>query len=230
MNSNEKTALIITTMNEIDGLRTVWNHIPFERFRRTLVIDGGSKDGTIEFLAEKKCEILTQSKPGRGNAIREAIEKITEDVIVLMSSDGNDDPRYIPDLLAKIAEGYDIVSGSRFVRGGRTDDTDDPLRLRRCGNRLFTTIVNLLWNWDYTDSTYGYRAFTREAWNKLKIEATKDETEFLMSIRAAKLDLKVCQIPMEEGVRVGGEVKARTLPTGWCFTKIIVRELFRHPY
>ncbi len=217
-------------MNEVNGLQAIWNQIPFERFRRALVIDGGSKDGTVEFLAEKKCEVITQSKPGRGNAIRQAVERITEDVIVLMASDGNDDPRYIPDLLAKIAEGYEIVSGSRFVNGGRTDDTDDPLGIRKCGNRLFTLIVNLLWNSDYTDSAYGMRAFTREAWNKLSIEATRNETEFLMSIRAAKLGLKVCQIPMEEGVRVGGEVKARTLSTGWCFTKIIVRELFRDPF
>lgn len=231
MSSIQKpTALLLTTMNEINGLRAIWDHIPFKLFQRTLVIDGGSKDGTIEFLTEKKCLVLIQAKPGRGNAIREAMEKIAEDVIVLMASDGNDDPRYIPDLLAKIAEGYEIVSGSRFAPGGRTDDSDDPFGVRRFGNRFFTTIVNSFWNSDYTDATYGLRAFTREAWNRLGIEAARNETEFLMSIRAAKLGLKVCQIPVEEGMRVGGEVKARTFPTGWCFTKIIVRELFRGSY
>jgi glycosyltransferase involved in cell wall biosynthesis len=144
-----------------------------------------------------------------------------------MASDGNDDPRYIPPLLAKIAEGYDVVSGSRFAEGGDTDDSDDPLGIRRLGNRLFTYLVNVLWKAEYTDSTYGMRAFTREAWSRLNMNATRNETEFLMSIRSVKLGLKVCQIPIVEGRRIGGEVKARSLTTGLSFVKIIIRELFR---
>jgi len=211
-------------MNEIDGLRSIWDRIPAEMFTRILVIDAHSTDGTQEFLAEKKCEILQQSKPGRGNAIREAMAHVTEDVIVIMASDGNDDPAYIPQLLAKIDEGYDLVSGSRFAKGGRTDDSDDPVGIRRLGNKLFTWIVNVAWNADYTDSTYGMRALTREAWQKLNIDTVKNETEFVMSIRSAKLHLKVCQIPVVEGQRAGGEVKARSLSTGWSFLKVLLHE------
>ena len=204
----------------------MWDNIPRELFSRIVVVDAKSTDGTLEFLADRKCEVLQQSKPGRGNAIREAMLQINEDVITLMASDGNDDPRYIPTLLAKITEGYEIVSGSRFAEGGKTDDSDDPLRIRRLGNRLFTYLVNILWSAHYTDSTYGMRAFTRETWSKLDMNATRNETEFLMSIRSAKLGLKVCQIPIVEGRRVGGEVKARSLSTGLSFIKIIIRELF----
>lgn len=90
------------------AFRSIWDHIPFELFTRLLVVDAGSTDGTREFLADKKCEVLQQTKPGRGNAIQEAMTQVTEDVIVLMSSDGNDDPRYVPALLAKINEGYQL--------------------------------------------------------------------------------------------------------------------------
>jgi len=214
-------------MNEIDGIRLIWSDIPRESFSRILVVDANSKDGTLEFLKDKECVALQQSKPGRGNAINEAMLQIREDVIVLMASDGNDDPRYVPSLLDKISEGYEIVSGSRFADGGETDDSDDRLGIRRLGNRFFTFLVNLLWSANYTDSTYGMRAFTREAWTKLNMNATLNETEFLMSIRSAKLGLKVCQIPVVEGKRVGGEVKARSLSTGISFVKIIIRELFR---
>jgi len=219
--------LLLTTMNEVDGLQAIWDKIPFELFTRILVVDGHSTDGTREFLASKHCETLTQTKPGRGNAIREAMERVTEDVIVLMASDGNDDPSCISQLLRKIDEGYDIVSGSRFATGGKTDDSDDPFGIRRFGNRFFTSLVNTFWRANYTDSTCGMRAFTRKAWVELQIGATKNETEFLMSIRAAKRGLRVCQIPMVEGTRVGGEVKARSLSTGWCFFMLILREFFR---
>ena len=220
-----KTAiLLLTTMNEIDGLRQIWDHIPAELFTRILVIDANSSDGTQEFLAQKKCQVLQQSKPGRGNAIQEAMTQVTEDIIVIMASDGNDDPVYIRPLLAKLDEGYDLVSGSRFAQGGETDDSDDALGLRRFGNKLFTWIVNVAWRANYTDSTYGMRALTRETWEKLNIDSTKNETEFVMSIRCAKLRLKVCQIPVVEGKRAGGEVKARSLSTGWSFLKVIMHE------
>ena len=212
-------------MNEVNGLRLIWDKIPFDLFTRVLVVDAGSTDGTLEFLSDKKCEVFQQSKPGRGNAIREAMIRTKEEIIVLMASDGNDDPRYIAPLLSKIAEGYDVVSGSRFMEGGSTDDSDDRFGVRRFGNRFFTFLVNAIWNARYTDSTYGMRAFTRGAWQRLGIDAVRNETEFMMSIRGAKLHLRISQIPVAEGKRAGGEVKAGSLSTGWSFLKLIGREL-----
>jgi glycosyltransferase involved in cell wall biosynthesis len=220
------TVLLLTTMNEVEGLRSLWERIPFRLFDRVLIVDGDSTDGTLQFLAEKGYNALIQNKPGRGNAIRQAMSQINEDVVVLMASDGNDDPSYVASLLAKIDEGYDLASGSRFMKGGRSDDSDDRVGIRRFGNRFFTFIVDVLWGSDLTDAAYGLRAFRVEAWKKMNINAEKNETEFLMSIRSAKLRLKVCQIPVVEGTRVGGEVKAATLSTGWSLLKVIMREWF----
>ncbi len=217
--------ILLTTMNEITGLRSIWNNIPFDLFKRTVVVDAHSTDGTLDFLKNKRCEVIFQHSPGRGNAIREAMSQITEDVVILMASDGNDDPKYIPALLTKIDEGYDVVSGSRFAPGGMTDDSDDPYRIRRLGNRLFTLLVNVLWNAHYSDAAYGLRAFRTDAWNRMKMNSKWNETEFLMSIRSAKLGLRVLQIPVIEGKRAGGEVKAKTVSTGWSLLKVIMREL-----
>ncbi|HYW01687.1 MAG TPA: glycosyltransferase family 2 protein [Candidatus Acidoferrum sp.] len=217
--------LLLTTMNEITGLRSIWNSLPFHLFTRTVVVDAHSTDGTLDFLKDKRCEVIFQHSPGRGDAIREAMSKITEDVVLLMASDGNDDPKYIPAFLAKIEEGYDVVSGSRFAPGGMTDDSDDPYRIRRCGNRLFTLLVNVLWNAQSSDAAYSLRAFRTDAWNRMNMTSKWNETEFLMSIRSAKLGLRVIQIPVIEGKRAGGEVKAKTISTGWSLLKVIMREL-----
>ena len=216
--------LLLTTMNEVTGLRSIWNNIPFHLFKRTVVVDAHSTDGTLEFLKNKRCEIIFQHSPGRGDAIREAMSQITEDVVVLMASDGNDDPKYVPAFLAKIEEGYDVVSGSRFAPGGLTDDGDDPYGIRRLGNRFFTLLVNVLWNAQSTDAAYSLRAFRTEAWNRMNMNSKWNETEFLMSIRSAKLGLRVTQIPVIEGIRAGGEVKAKTVSTGWSLLKVVMRE------
>ncbi|HKM76620.1 MAG TPA: glycosyltransferase family 2 protein [Candidatus Bathyarchaeia archaeon] len=216
--------LLLTTMNEVTGLRSIWNNIPFHLFKRTVVVDAHSTDGTLDFLKDKQCEVIFQHSPGRGDAIREAMGQITENVVLLMASDGNDDPKYIPAFLAKIEEGYDIVSGSRFAPGGLTDDSDDPYRIRVFGNRLFTLLVNVLWNAQYSDAAYSLRAFRTDAWNKMNMNSKWNETEFLMSIRSAKLGLRVIQIPVIEGRRAGGEVKAKTFSTGWSLLKVLMRE------
>ncbi|MGO9645519.1 MAG: glycosyltransferase family 2 protein [Candidatus Bathyarchaeia archaeon] len=217
--------LLLTTMNEITGLRSIWNNIPFNLFKRTVVVDAHSTDGTLDFLKDKRCEVIFQHSPGRGDAIREAMSQITEDVVLLMASDGNDDPKYIHAFVSKIEEGYDIVSGSRFAPGGMTDDSDDPYRIRRFGNRLFTFLVNVLWKAQSSDAAYSLRAFRTDAWNRMKMNSKWNETEFLMSIRSAKLGLRVFQIPVIEGKRAGGEVKAKTVSTGWSLLKVIMREL-----
>jgi len=217
--------LILTTMNEIEGLKWLWSRLQTNLFKEVIVVDNHSVDGTLEFLGGKPCRIITQSIPGRGNGIREAMKYVRDDAVLLMSSDGNDDPAYIPPLIETFKGGYDLVFGTRFVAGGSTDDSDDPHGLRKFGNKVLTHLVNLAFGAGYTDSTYGFRIFRKDAWDRMQIDSRWNETEYLMSIRAAKMRLKVAQIPMIEGRRVGGEVKAKTFATGLTHLKILFREL-----
>jgi glycosyltransferase involved in cell wall biosynthesis len=224
--------LIITTMNERHGLESIWPRIPFYLFKRILIVDNHSTDGTLDFLENDKmfnryrCQVLQQTKPGRGNAIREAMQHVDDDSVMLISSDGNDQPMYIQSLAEKFNEGYDLVFGTRFANGGDTDDSDDPHGLRRFGNRVLTFLVNFFFGSCYSDSTYGFRIFKKSAWDKMGIDSEWNETEYMMSIRAARLGLKVAQIPMIEGKRAHGEVKAKTWRTGVNHLGVLVKEIF----
>lgn len=217
--------LILTTMNEVEGLKWVWPRLQIELFSEVIVVDNHSTDGTLEFLSDKPCKIITQSVPGRGNGIREAMQYVRDDAVLIMSTDGNDDPAYIPALIESFRNGYDLVFGTRFADGGATDDSDDSYGLRRAGNRLLTSLVNAIFGASYTDSTYGFRIFKKEAWDVMRIDSKWNETEYMMSIRAAKKKLKVAQIPLVEGRRVGGEVKAKTFATGLSHLRLLFREL-----
>ena len=58
MNEPRDSTLVLLTLNEIDGLRHLWAQIPFDQFRTVVAVDGGSTDGTREFLAEHGVTIL----------------------------------------------------------------------------------------------------------------------------------------------------------------------------
>jgi len=222
--AQEKNSLLIFTRNEIDGLTAIFPKMPFNAVDEVVAIDGHSTDGSVKFLQDRGIKVITQTRMGRGNAAIEGMNQTSGEIVVFLSSDGNENPADVPKLLEAISDA-DVVVASRFMKGGRSDDSDDPIRIRRFGNRFVTCLVNLLWNAGVTDSTNGLRAIRRSAWNRLGIDSPYHETEFQMTIRSAKLGMKIREIPTIEGKRAGGKSYASTRKMGWTFTKVLAREI-----
>ncbi|HMK82978.1 MAG TPA: glycosyltransferase family 2 protein [Candidatus Bathyarchaeia archaeon] len=153
-----RTSLIIFTRNEIDGIKGIFPRIPIATVDETIAIDGHSTDGTIEYLRSKEIEVIPQTKMGRGNAAIEGVQHTTGDILIFLSSDGNENPDDIPKLIEKL-QNADVAVASRFMKGGQSDDSDDPLRIRRFGNRLVTFLVNIFWRAGVTDSTMDCEAY-----------------------------------------------------------------------
>lgn len=223
-----KASLIILTLNEIEGVKSVFPRIPRQSVDEILVIDGGSTDGTIEFFKDQGIRILVQQKRGRGEAFRMAYREAAHEGLVFFSPDGNENPDDIPSFLAYLREGFDMVIGSRFMPGGRNEEDDIFFAPRKWANLALTWIANVLWNrGDYiTDTINGYRAITKRAFELMKPDAEGYAIEFQMSIRASKLGLKVKEIPTVEYDRIGSASKLSPIPTGLKFLRLIARELW----
>lgn len=220
-----KTSLIIFTRNELEGLKTIFPRIPFDIIGEVVAIDAHSTDGTLEYLQSKRIKVILQRNLGRGNAMIEGATQTTGDYVIFLSSDGNEDPADIPRLVEKLKDN-DIAVASRFMNGGHSDDSDDPLLIRRFGNRFFTLLVNMIWGAGVTDSTNGLRAIRRDAWDALGIDSPYHEAEFQMTIRAAKLGMKIGETPTVEGSRIGGRRYASTTKMAWTFTRFLLREIW----
>ncbi len=223
-----KSSLVILTLNEIEGVREIYKDIPFADIDETLVIDGGSVDGTVEFFKSKGIRVVMQERRGRGEAFRLARNVAKGDCLVFFSPDGNEDPKDIPRLINRIKDGYDIVIASRFAKGGHNEEDEVLLPWRAWANRIFTFLANVLWNKGryITDTINGFRAVTKEAFDKIKIDAPGFVIEYQMSIRSMKLNLRAAEIPTYEGSRIGGESTAKSIPTGILFLKFLLKELF----
>lgn len=205
-----KKTLVLYTMNEIEGVKGIFEKIPINLFDQFIVMDNHSNDGTVEFLKERNIEIIQQKNPGRTNALIEAIEHASGDIIVNLSSDGNENPEDIPKILEKFDEGYEMVTASRFLPESKVDVEDDKLRIRVFGNKMCAMLVNLCWGTNVTDTTNALRGFTKTCYKRAKLNTFGYTENFQLTIRCGKLKIKTAEIPTEELPRIGGIVKANT--------------------
>lgn len=219
--------LVMLTYNEIDGLKQLYGKIPFDCADEVVAVDGGSTDGTREFLEKKKIKILDQQIKGRGEAFRVALRNTKGDILLYYSPDGNEDPADIPMLFAKVEDGCDLAIASRFMKGSRNEEDHLLFKWRAWVNRTFTWVANTLWNKGpyVTDTINGFRALRRSVLTRLNTVEQRFPIEYQISIRSMKLGLNIGEIPTIEGQRIGGKSKAHSFPVGWDHVKVFLGEL-----
>ncbi len=222
-----KSSLIILTYNEIDGVRALFDKIPIEKTTEVFVVDGGSTDGTIEFFESKGIKVIRQKIRGRGEAFRIGARESSGDSLIFFGPDGNENPADIPRMMSLIEEGNDMVIASRFMLGGRRDDSAHLIPYRGFGNRVFTLLANIIFGGNYTDTINGYRAIRKDKLERLHIDAQGFGIEYQISIRSMKLKYNVAEFPTYEGDRIGGRSTAGTVSTGLYVLYLLIREIVK---
>jgi glycosyltransferase involved in cell wall biosynthesis len=187
-----------------------------------LVIDA-SDDETPLVAAKSGARVLRQRGEGKGSALRQAFCALHGDIIVMMDGDGCMQVQEIPRFVKAIVSGADMVKGSRFLKNGGSHDFSF---VRKVGNLLFVTLVNLFWSGKYTDLCYGFLAFRREALERLKPYLTSNQfqIETEICIRAKKLGLKVVEVPSMELKRCHGKSKLSGIRASLEILQVILHE------
>ncbi len=107
-----------------------------------IVVDDNSPDGTFQAVADLNLSnvkaILRTVDPSFAKSIRAGIESSIGDIIIIMDSDYNHDPSYLP-IMVTNCQFYDVVSGSRFVYGGSMGS-----KFRHISSWVFNISVRIL--------------------------------------------------------------------------------------
>lgn len=197
---------VIPTYNEKENLPVV-----VERLRATmpeahiLVVDDNSPDGTGEVADRLSAEdsnihVLHRTvKDGLGGAYLAGFEwglSRGYDVLVEMDADGSHQPEQLPLLVQAVQEGADLAIGSRYIAGGKIKNWPLHRQILSRGANIYTKVVL---GTKINDITAGFRAFKRDALERLNLEGI-DSKGYVFQVdlawRSEQAGFKITEVPI----------------------------------
>ena len=214
-------ALLITTLNEVTGVKKVVPRIKKEWVDEILFVDGGSTDGTIEEAEKMGFKVIIQKQKGLGAAIIEGVNAIKSDNFILFGPDGNDEPEKITQIIQKFKAGYDQVAATRFGKGSVNLDAG---KIDTFGNKMFAFLVNAFFGGHLTDCLVELRIMSKKTFQELNFDEMSLIAIQQMCIRGLKKRQHIYEIIGNEGERMGGIRKMKPLPVGASLSLEIIKE------
>jgi dolichol-phosphate mannosyltransferase len=199
-------SVIVPTYNEKENIGSLVTQLLALPTRvQIIVVDDNSPDGTGEIAdglavenAGRMSVIHRPGKLGLGTAyitgFKEALAE-GADLVCSMDADFSHNPHYVPDIVKKINQGYDLVIGSRYVRGGGSTQTLD----RRVFSRGANTLTRVLLGLHAHDTTAGFRCYRRQALESLDLDSIKSSGYsflFEMLFRVERRGWRVGEVPI----------------------------------
>jgi len=194
-----------------------------------LIVDDRSPDGTSEvaraaFADDGSIVIIDRNAPaGLAFSIREGIEKSHGNVILVMDTDFNHQPKDAV-LIYKVAQLVDLGIGSRFIFGGGMSN-----RLRYFLSYTYNLFMRLALGTRMDDNLSGLFAIKRAALFKLdfdKIFWGYGDYFFRLLLLSQRQRFTHVQVPIFYGERIAGDSKTRFLPVFLKYTREVVRLIF----
>jgi dolichol-phosphate mannosyltransferase len=226
-----KALILVPTYNEKDNLPILAARLLAFDHTELLVIDDASPDGTgaiADALARRhpgRVRVMHRRAPrglGRSylDGFRDAVAT-NADVVVQMDADLSHDPKFLPAMLGAIADGAELVIGSRYLEGGGVENWPmHRVMLSAFANRYIRMVTGLR----VRDCTSGYRCWRREALARLRLDSvTSEGYAFLTEVifQAAATGTQIAEVPIvfverrQGASKLSSSVLFESLQTPW---------------
>jgi glycosyltransferase involved in cell wall biosynthesis len=197
-----------------------------------IVADNGSTDGSQLVARELGARVVDVQRKGYGSALIGGLDAAQGRFIVMGDADASYDFAAIAPLIDKLREGYDLVVGNRFLGG--IEHGAMPWSHRYFGNPVLTRISSIFFHAPVGDTHCGLRAFTKDAYERMRLRATGMEFASEMVIKAALKGMRITEVPVV--LHPDGRSRAphlRTWRDGWRHLRFMLlfspRWLFLYP-
>lgn len=211
---NNSLSIIVTAIDETSSLEETIEILVDENSQNILEIilaiapkTTDSCRESIEKMEKKYPKLLhvhQQSRlPGVGGAIRESLERVKGEFVVMMASDLETDPRLVKEMLKIISQGsLDVVATTRWVKGGSFEGYSVT---KLCLNKIFQLFFSAIYSTNLSDMTYGYRIYKYASISNIQWSQNNHAFFFESILRPIKLGLTIVEIPAKWIARTEGQ-------------------------
>lgn len=212
-----EVSVVMPCLNEEQAvgrcIQTVMDVFARENIRGEVVVaDNGSTDRSVDIARGAGARVVFEPQKGYGAAYLCGIRHAAGRYIVIGDSDNTYDFNDIPRFLEPLRQGYDFVMGSRFK--GTIHKGAMPWAHRYIGNPVLSGMTRLFFHTKLSDIHCGMRAFSRQAFDKMRLQMAGMEFATEMVVAAINNDLKIHEVPIHY-FRREGVSKLKSFSDAW---------------
>lgn len=221
---NVEVSVVLPTLNEeetigkcLEKIKQVFDK---EGLKGEIIVSDSSTDKTPEIAKEYGARIIRPGKKGYGNAYLAGLSKARGKYIVMGDADNTYDFLDMPKLLRPLmGDDHEVVMGNRLE-----DLDEDSMSLpHRIGQPIMNGLLKLFHGTDASDAHCGFRAFTRESLNKMKLEAGGMDFASELVIEQERRNFDTKEVPIKLHPRPeGSEATYSYFSDSWDHLKLIL--------
>tara|TARA_B100000161_G_C33473541_1_gene379137 strand:+ start:204 stop:869 length:666 start_codon:yes stop_codon:yes gene_type:complete len=203
--------LLIPANKEAESLPIFLKELEKYNYKKLVVLQSEDKE-TIESISDfQDVEICVQEKRGYGSALIEGIKKIDTNFFCIINADGSMNPKYLEEML-NLCKNQDLVFGSRYLKGGGSDDDDF---ITFIGNKIFSLLGNIFFRLNLSDILYTYILGKTSSAKNLDLKYNDFRICVEIPILAKSKNYKFVSTPSMERKRIGGKKKVNAFKDGF---------------
>lgn len=215
--NNTTVSFVIPSLNEVETIGGTLDSIPVNKLERmgfnteSIVVDGGSDDGTREQARRNGTKVILEKKGGYGYAYQLGFKHAKGDIIVTGDADDTYPFEIAPKLIQIMQKhDLDLIVTNRLINENLK--AFSPVNL--VGNKLLSILTRLLFNLHITDSQSGMWVFKKDLLDNLSFRGMGMEFSVEFKIETLKKADKFVELPIKYKVRETGKSKVRWHTTG----------------
>lgn len=222
--------LCLIAWNEIEGCKHDVPLIDRSRFDEVICVDGGSTDGTVEYLRSQGVSVYPQSRRGLNQACKEGVHHCSCDAIVFFHPKATVPVEDIYKFRNYFEQGYEFVVASRMMKESENEEDGKLFKPRKwfvlglglIAKILFKKEGNTIW-----DTLHGFRGIMVKSFEKMNISDRSPSVDIEMVCRSYKFRMKRTEFPTKETPRTSGNTHFKAFSTGMKLLRYICWEITR---
>lgn len=220
-------SIIIPAFNEEENLKILIPQLhdiisPLCSKYELIVVDSQkTQDNSEEVCKSNNARYIKQNNYGYGDAFRTGIDNSAHEAILIVDADNSQDISKIPLMYEALGKGYDVVIGSRYVKGGTTSDPLVSVMMSKLLNLTYRIVLGF----KEKDVSTDFRFYKKDLLKSIETQCFNfdviEETLFLLKRKYPSL--KVAEIPIDYKPRAEGTSKRRLFHFIADYVKLIIK-------